>query len=137
MDIQQIQNTLQSLYGPTSPAEKKAASDALLQFQRSQQAWDVIFPILQEPNAPFELKLFVCQTLRSKVQYDFGQLNNESSTIESLRLSILNVLNSMTEFKSQKLLIIQVSIALAYLIIQDFTWETPITDVMNALANTL
>ena len=136
MDIQQIQNTLQSLYGPTSPAEKKAASDALLQFQRSQQAWDVIFPILQEPNAPFELKLFVCQTLRSKVQYDFGQLNNESSTIESLRLSILNVLNSMTEFKSQKLLIIQVSIALAYLIIQDFTWETPITDVMNALANT-
>lgn len=131
---QQIQKALESLYGNTDSNIKSEANTFLLEFQRSQQAWELIFPILDNKSSSFELKLFICQTLRSKIQYDFGQLT-DFSNIESLRISILKLLLELNDFKSDKLLVVQLSIALSYLIIQDFNWENPIYDLMNYLSN--
>lgn len=132
--VLKIQEALQSLYGNTDASIKSKANAYLLEFQRSQQAWEVIFPVLEAPSSSFELKLFISQTLRSKIQYDFGQLP-DISTIESLRVSTLKSLNSLTNFRTEKLLIIQISIALSYLVIQDFSWSNPILDIMNYLSN--
>lgn len=132
--IQKVQEALQTLYGNTDSQLKKAANSYLLEFQRSQASWDLIFPILEDSSASYELRLFSAQTLRSKIQYDFGQLP-DLSTVESLRIPILKILNSFTNFKTDKLLVIQISIALSYLIIQDFSWENPILDTMNYLSN--
>ncbi|ODQ44204.1 hypothetical protein PICMEDRAFT_179368 [Pichia membranifaciens NRRL Y-2026] len=132
--VQKIEEALTTLYGNTDPGLKAKANTYLLEFQRSQQAWDLLFPILENQASSFELRLFICQTLRSKIQYDYGQLP-DLSTVESLRLSILKVLLHLSNFKTDKLLVIQLSIALSYLIIQDLTWEKPILDIMNYLAN--
>lgn len=132
--ISKIEEALKSLYGNTDPTLKTKANEYLLEFQRSRQAWDLIFPILEDTNANLELKLFICQTLRSKIQYDYGQLPDQA-TIDSLRLSILKVLLELSNFKTDKLLVIQLSIALSYLIIQDFNWANPIFDIMNYLSN--
>lgn len=132
--VQKIEEALKTLYGNTDPHLKAKANTFLLEFQRSQQAWDLLFPILENPASTFELKLFTCQTLRSKIQYDYGQLP-DLTTVESLRLSILKVLLGLSNFKTDKLLVIQLSIALSYLIIQDFNWEKPILDTMNYLSN--
>ncbi|KAG0676827.1 Nuclear import receptor [Pichia californica] len=132
--VQEIQEALKSLYGNTDSNLKNKANEFLLEFQRSERSWDLIFPILNDSNSNFELKLFICQTLRSKIQYDYNQLPN-NSTIESLRLSILKILLELNNFKTEKLLVIQLSIALSYLIIQDFSWDSPILDIINYLSN--
>lgn len=133
--INEINSALQTLYGNSTPSEKSTANKFLLQFQRSEKAWEIIFPILSDDTSSFEIKLFLCQTLKSKIQYDFGQLSNNISSIENLRLSILKLLLDLNNFKNEKLLITQLSIALSYLILQDFNWENPILDLINYLSN--
>lgn len=133
LHLQQLQQALQSLYGASDPKTKSEANTFLLEFQRSTHAWDTIFPVLTNTNYSFEVRLFVAQTLRSKVQYDFGQLNDNTQTINQLKTSILNLLCNTTDFKSNKLIVVQLALALVYLTIQDINWQSPLVDIINAL----
>lgn len=136
----ELDKALSTLYGNTTPQLKNDANNFLLEFQKSLNSWDVIFSILtpnNEQNKQYsqELKLFICQTLKSKTQYDFGQLPD--SSIPLLRNLILNYLNSLNNYNNDKLLIIQLSIALSYLTIQDLNWIDPINEILNKLSNNL
>jgi transportin-3 len=131
--LHQLQQVVNTFYGASDTQAKASANAYLQEFQRSPTAWDVLFTVLEDPNADKSLRMFIAQTLRQKVQYDYGQLPNESA-VQSLRLTILEVLLSRTDHSKDKPLITQVAIALAYLAIQDFSWESPVMDVMNYLS---
>ncbi|TID13172.1 hypothetical protein CANINC_005028 [Pichia inconspicua] len=137
-DIPTLQQALLTLYGSSSTDEKNSANDYLLKFQRSLDAWDIVFPILSadqnSTSYPLEMRIFAAQTLRSKVHYDLGQVHDSGpDSTTSLRNSILTLLSPPNSH--HKLVIVQLSLALAYLAIQDLNWPSPIEDVANALQN--
>lgn len=126
----QLQRAIETLYGSSGSELRSQANDYLLQFQRSQEAWKVIFPLMVDENVGLEMKVFVAQTLRSKVQYDFGQLTPQS--LPSLKESILQ---AMSYFDGrQRLITTQLCLAMAYFALQDMNWENPITDIVSRLS---
>lgn len=135
-DIPTLQQALSTLYGSSSPNEKSSANDYLLRFQRSIAAWEIVFPILSDSQDtyPLEMRIFAAQTLRSKVHYDLGQVQDSGpASTASLRTSILNLLAPPNSH--HRLVTVQLSLALAYLAIQDLNWPSPVEDVATALQN--
>ncbi|GMM31131.1 Mtr10 protein [Martiniozyma asiatica (nom. inval.)] len=130
--LPQVKQALDTLYGTSDATLKSSANRFLLEFQRSKDAWQLLFPVLGDSNADFQLQVFMAQTLRSKIQYDFGQL--PENAIESLRNSVLQLLITFTEPK-YKIIVRQASIALVYLTMQDFTWKNSIPQIIEILSN--
>lgn len=130
MSLQDISQALDALYSPTSTSDVKNQANAfLLEFQRSKDAWSVIFPVFESDQSEQSIKLFMAQTLRSKIQYDFGQLPAES--IEGLRSSVLALIVASS---SNSLIMRQLAIALVYLIMQDFTWVNGVPQLIQQLS---
>lgn len=132
--LREIGEALDVLYGTgTSPAMKNEANRFLLDFQRSKDAWGVIFPVFESPESNSTLQLFMAQTLRSKIQYDFGQLPPES--VQSLRESVLALIMNISKGSNttNNIVVRQMAIALAYLIIQDFTWDNGLRQLIETL----
>ncbi|CDK27682.1 unnamed protein product [Kuraishia capsulata CBS 1993] len=131
--LNQVNNALQALYSNVDSSVKKEASDFLQNFQRSQEAWSIVFPVLQndDPSA-LQLRIFAAQTLRSKVNYDLSQVPRES--LPSLKESILQ---SIIAFDTkQKLISTQLCIALANFSLQYLDWKNAVTEIVNALSAT-
>lgn len=130
--LEQISEALDVLYGTgTSPAMKNEANAFLLQFQRSKDAWGVIFPVFESQSSGNTMKLFMAQTLRSKIQYDFGQLPEES--IKSLRESVLALILNVNKGSPSNLIVRQLAISLAYLALQDFSWTNGVQQLIETL----
>lgn len=125
----QLQQAIATLYGNSDPSLRSQANDYLLTFQRSEEAWKLIFPLLVDQNSGLEMKVFVAQTLRSKVQYDFGQLPTE--TLSSLKDSIIQAMIYFND--KQRLITTQLCISMAYFALQDLTWTNAISEVMSSL----
>ena len=125
----QLQQATATLYGNSNPSLRSQANDYLLTFQRSEEAWKVIFPLLVDQNSGLEMRVFVAQTLRSKVQYDFGQLPAE--TLSSLKESIMQAMVYFND--KQKLITTQLCISMAYFALQDLSWSNAITEIISSL----
>lgn len=125
----QLQQAIATLYGNSNPSLRSQANDYLLTFQRSEEAWKVIFPLLVDQNSGLEMRVFVAQTLRSKVQYDFGQLPAE--TLSSLKESIMQAMVYFND--KQKLITTQLCISMAYFALQDLSWSNAITEIISSL----
>ncbi|QPG77005.1 hypothetical protein FOA43_004399 [Brettanomyces nanus] len=126
-----LQEAISTMYGNTDSSFKAEANEYLLRFQRSDEAWKVIFPLLVDENVSLEMKMFVAQTLRSKVQYDFGQLPEES--FSSLKDSIIQALLYFND--KQKLITTQLCLALAYFALQDLKWDNAVGEIINTLSS--
>ena len=73
------------------------ATHYLEEFQKSQQAWDIVHQILNDDNngnSNIQLKIFAAQTLRSKIIYDLSAQFPESN-FENLKNSLLEILSNI------------------------------------------
>ncbi|CAR28020.1 hypothetical protein ZYGR_0N05080 [Zygosaccharomyces rouxii] len=125
--VDDIQAALQCISSNIGPDKKKEAIRFLEEFQKSPQAWNLCHQVLSQINFPnLELQFFAAQTLRNKVTYDLLQLEG---SLAQLKTSILNLL----VLHSQRLVITQLSIALARLSIQYLEWKNPIFEIIQFL----
>ncbi|GAV54011.1 hypothetical protein ZYGR_0AK05130 [Zygosaccharomyces rouxii] len=125
--VDDIQAALLCTSSNTGPDKKIEAIRYLEEFQKSPQAWNLCHQVLSQLNFPnLELQFFAAQTLRNKVTYDLLQLEG---SLAQLKTSILNLL----VLHSQRLVITQLSIALARLSIQYLEWKNPIFEIIQFL----
>lgn len=77
-DVASVLAALQSLYHDPNSNAKQQANDALLQFQKTSQAWSTANTLLLAQDLPLESRLFAAQTFRSKVTFDLEQLPDDA-----------------------------------------------------------
>ena len=73
-DVSSVLAALQALYHNPDAQAKQQANQALLQFQKTPQAWSTANTLLLAQDVPLESRLFSAQTFRSKVTFDLEQL---------------------------------------------------------------
>ncbi|CCD23781.1 mRNA transport regulator MTR10 NDAI_0C01200 [Naumovozyma dairenensis CBS 421] len=122
-----LQAALQCISSNATQDDKNKALHYLEQFQRSTEAWSVCHDVLINTDAQLlELHIFAAQTLRNKITYDLSQLDNNLMDLKNSLLQLLTV-------HSQKLVVTQLSIALARLAIQFLDWKDPVIEIINVL----
>ncbi|ODV87402.1 hypothetical protein CANARDRAFT_26802 [[Candida] arabinofermentans NRRL YB-2248] len=128
--ITQLNQALDTLYGNSDPQIKDQANDFLMNFQRSEEAWQIIFPVLGDENSSLQLKIFTAQTFRSKVQYDFSQLPKDS--LLSLKDSLIQLMIAYND--KQKLITTQLCISLSNFALQYLEWDNAVTEIVSILS---
>lgn len=129
-----LQQLLLTMYSNGSNDVKQEANKFLEKFQKSQEAWNVIFEVLETSAMDQEtlmLKMFLAQTLRSKVNYDLFQLPKDS--LMGLKDSILNLVVQY-EKQSQKLILLQLCISLANFSLQFLEWNDAVDEIIQKLS---
>lgn len=136
--IAELNEALKTLYSNSNSQVKDQANDYLLKFQRSEPAWSLIFPVLGDekgsntsnPQEDLQLKIFMAQTLRSKVHYDFNQLPSDS--LGSLKDSLIQLIIAYDG--KQKLITTQLCIALANFALQFLSWNNAVVEIIEILS---
>lgn len=65
----QVLNALATMSSTADRGTKAQAHEYLERFQKSEEAWQSTFEILQAPQATDEAKLFAATTLKGKVRW--------------------------------------------------------------------
>ncbi|CDH17659.1 probable mRNA transport regulator MTR10 [Zygosaccharomyces bailii ISA1307] len=126
-EISDVQAALQCTSSNAASDKKREAINYLEEFQKSPQAWNVCHQVLSQIDSPnLELQFFASQGLRNKVTYDLSQLDG---SLGELKTSLLNLL----VLHNQKIVVTQLSIALARLSIQYLEWKNPIVEIIQFL----
>ncbi|KAK6465575.1 armadillo-type protein [Scheffersomyces coipomensis] len=132
--IQQLKSALDTMYTNADQTSKMTATHFLESFQRSQEAWEIVHTVLNDDSiTDIQFKLFAAQTLRSKVTYDLSHL--PESNYENLKNSIIELLKKYSTENQQKLIRIQLSIALSQLCLQYLSWLNPIPEIISQLSS--
>ncbi|KAG8202798.1 hypothetical protein GWM34_02430, partial [Candida africana] len=134
--IAQLNSALVTMYSNVPQQEKMTATHYLEEFQKSQQAWDIVHQILNDDNngnSNIQLKIFAAQTLRSKIIYDLSAQFPESN-FENLKNSLLEILSKYTA-PNQKLIRTQLSIALSHFALQYLSWRNALSEIINKLSS--
>lgn len=127
LQVTEVQKALQCLSSNAAQEKKNEALQFLEGFQKSAAAWNLCHDILSNVDPSFlELHIFAAQTLRNKVSYDLSQLEGNLSQFKDSLLQLLVLHN-------QRLIITQLSVALARLAIQYIQWRNPIVEIINCL----
>lgn len=125
-----ILNSLRCIASNVTQEEKNKALQFMENFQRSNEAWDISSQILNDTsNNNLDLQIFASQTFRNKVTYDLYQLDPNGQL--HIKQTLLNLLTIHTH----RLVITQLSVALARLAIQMIDWKNPIVEIINHLSN--
>lgn len=126
--IDSIGNALQCITSVTDQETKKQALQYLEHFQKSPEAWSLCHDILssKDNQTTTEVQVFASQTLRNKVTYDLTQLGDQKNAFKTSLLELI-------VHHSQKLIVTQLSVALARLAIQYLEWRQPISEIIAAL----
>lgn len=122
-----IDSALKCISSNVGQNEKNQALHYLEQFQKSTDAWNICHESLSKTDPSLlEVNVFAAQTIRNKVTYDLAQLEGN---ILQFKDSLLNFLS----LHSQKIIITQLSVALARLAIQHLQWINPISEIITYL----
>lgn len=113
-DVSSVLAALQALYHNPDAQAKQQANQALLQFQKTPQAWSTANTLLLAQDVPLESRLFSAQTFRSKVTFDLEQL--EGASQEQLRDTLLHALDMYAT--GPRVIQTQLCLALAALALQ-------------------
>ena len=113
-DVSSVLAALQALYHDPNSSAKQEANLALLQFQKTPQAWNTANTLLLSQDLPLESRLFSAQTFRSKVTFDLEQL--EGASQEQLRDTLLHALDMYAS--GPRVIQTQLCLALAALALQ-------------------
>lgn len=131
MDSSTVSHALQAMYSPqTDQAQKKEAALFLEQFQKNPEAWQLALEFLGDPATPLEYRMFAAQTLRLKATYDLQQLPEAS--FPQIRQSMLALLK--TYAPKEKLIRVQLSLAVCQMALQDLHWHSAMNDISGALS---
>jgi transportin-3 len=131
--VQEVLQAVQALHAHANPETTRQADDWLKAWQQSSAAWQVSDQILQMDGAALELTFIAAQTLRTKIQFDFCELPQNSWP--GLRDQLMRHLLKFRSMEHQSVAT-QLSIALADLAIQmDTAWPRVIPYLIEHLAN--
>ncbi|KAH0358344.1 ARM repeat-containing protein, partial [Aureobasidium melanogenum] len=122
---------LQTMQSNVDRSQKGQAHEFLEQFQKSNEAWNTTFMILNSPEASTESKLFAATTLKGKIIFDFHQLPRES--LPELRNTLLSLLAQYSQ--GPKPIRTQLCVCLANLAIQMLEWKDVLQLVVSTLGN--
>lgn len=125
--LSDVQKALQCISSNAVQSKKNEALHFLEQFQKSPEAWTLCHEVLSNVDPSLlELHIFAAQSLRNKVTYDLSQLEGNLLQFKDSLLNLLIIHN-------QKLVITQLSVALARLAIQFLDWRNPVVEIINCL----
>lgn len=108
-------------------SQKSQATTYLDQWQKTPEAWQQCFAILQDASMPNEVKMFATTTMKGKVVYDLHQLPRAS--LPSLRDSLLSACKSYAQ--GPKPVRMQLCVCLAQLSIQMIEWDDVLPMIMS------
>ncbi|EMG46462.1 putative importin Mtr10p [Candida maltosa Xu316] len=123
------------MYSNVSQQEKMSATHFLENFQKSQEAWEIVLHVLNDRSFSSNLQLlvFAAQTLRSKVIYDLSsQLGVDN--YEMFKGKLLEIVGKY-DSANEKLIRVQLSIALSQFCLQYLNWRNPIDEIFQVLGN--
>lgn len=125
-----VRQALETMYSGAGQEAKKEATVFLERFQKSGEAWSICHELLAS-DGPVQYKVFAAQTLRAKTTYDLSQL--DSASVAQLRNSLLEL---VAKYGNDRLVSVQLCLALAQMCLQDLGWENPMADVVSVLQGT-
>ncbi|KAJ3325591.1 Nuclear import receptor [Boothiomyces sp. JEL0866] len=124
VDITQVQAALFTLFldKDALPQKKKEANKWLESFQKTPVAWQISDSMLKNQDSTMDQRVFACQTLRQKIEYDIHELNETQK-----RDSLVEALIVFTP----KNIRTHLCVALADLAIQVPQWQNPVADMIS------
>ncbi|KAF1813335.1 ARM repeat-containing protein [Eremomyces bilateralis CBS 781.70] len=128
-DLVPILSAVDTLQTNADRAEKGQAHEFLDQFQKTQDAWNTAFSILQNADISVQAKMFAAVTLKGKIVYDIHQIPRD--TLPSLRDSLLQALVGYRA--GPKPIRTLLCVCLANLAIQMTEWKDVLPLVINSL----
>ncbi|KAI5816867.1 armadillo-type protein [Pyronema omphalodes] len=131
---QQFGNVLAALatmQSNTDRTQKHQATEYLEQFQKSIEAWNFGYVVLQSETISVEAKLFAASTLKGKITYDIHQLPPDQ--LVALRDSLITLLVAYRT--GARPIRTQLCVCLAGLALQMLEWKDVIDLVVRALGN--
>ncbi|KAK2159787.1 hypothetical protein LSH36_146g03000 [Paralvinella palmiformis] len=129
--LETVFEALNALFHNPDTTGKEKASVWLGELQRSVFAWQISDQLLQL-NRDVESCYFAAQTMRTKIQYAFHELPQDSW--ESLRDSLMNHCMKITQ-DTPHAITTQLCLALADLALQMSTWKGAASDLMQKFGN--
>ncbi|KAI9293008.1 ARM repeat-containing protein [Neoconidiobolus thromboides FSU 785] len=127
-------NALKVLYDPRQQSELKSeANTFLLQFQQRLEAWQIADYLLRDPNQGLEVKIFMAQTLKSKIKNDL--LDLDSNSVKSLRDSLIEIIEAHQQAPDH--LLTQLCLSLALLAIQLKEWQNVVPGLIQLWSNNM
>ncbi|KAI9706959.1 MAG: Nuclear import receptor [Bogoriella megaspora] len=121
---------LATLQSNADSAQKSKVHSYLEQFQKSSQAWDILFSILYESSTTPDAKLFAATSLKSKIILDLYQV--PPGTTLQLRDSVLELL--IRYRAGPKPIRTQLSVCLANLALQMTEWKDVLPFVVRTIS---
>lgn len=133
-ELATLQTALQTLFSSQNQEERTRADEWLRKWQQTPSAWQVTNLILDNEANTENMLFFAAQTLRTKIQFDFYELQETDWT--GLRESIINKLTKFSGPNGSSAVRMQLAIALADMAIQmDDKWETAIEDIIKQFSS--
>lgn len=128
--VDQVRAVINDLY--VNPSGKEKASLWLHELQRSVYAWEIADQLLRL-NVNVETSYFAAQTMRTKVQYYFHEL--QQSQYQSLRDSLLGHLFTLRN--ASHAIVTQLCLTLADLAVQMPQWKEVVSELSQRLSTTV
>eukprot|EP00054_Salpingoeca_dolichothecata_P024825 m.170523 g.170523 ORF g.170523 m.170523 type:complete len:938 (-) comp25154_c1_seq4:113-2926(-) len=126
--MEDVVTAVRTLHHNPDRSSKLRAGHYLEEFQKSVFAWELADKILHG-KISLEASCFAAQTMRSKIQYHFGELPPDSHF--DLRDSLLEHIKSFSS--GVPLIVTQLCLAIADLIIQMEGWPSFLQDLISLL----
>ncbi|CUA72435.1 Transportin-3 [Mus musculus] [Rhizoctonia solani] len=119
-----------SVFGShTDKSSIDAASKWLQDFQHNEDAWATCNQLLLMPDIPDGPRAFAAQTFRTKITYDFHQV--DPAHREGLRNSLVAATQQYAA--GPRVVLVQICLALSAFVLQYPEWENPIADLTASL----
>lgn len=130
--VDQVRAVISALYNDSDPGGKEKASQWLQELQRSVYAWEIADQLLRL-NINVETSYFAAQTMRTKVQYYFHEL--QPAQYQSLKVSLLDHL--FTLHGVSHAIVTQLCLTLADLAVQMPQWKEVVNDLSQRFGTTV
>ncbi|KAJ3146102.1 Nuclear import receptor [Geranomyces variabilis] len=126
--VDEVLRVLEIFLDPTGQGASNRDIDVWLKsFQQKPEAWGIADQLLRSETVPMRHKLFAAQTIRQKIESDWGHLDVASQA--SLRDSLLQVLYQQKA--GPRPIVTQLCLALADIAIQMHEWEDPVRQLIG------
>ncbi|KAJ3148493.1 Nuclear import receptor [Geranomyces michiganensis] len=127
--VEEVLRVLEIFLDPTGQGANNKEIDVWLKnFQKKPEAWGIADHLLRSETVPVRHKLFAAQTIRQKIESDWGNLDGPSQA--SLRDSLLQVLYQQKA--GPRPIVTQLCLSLADIAIQMHDWEDPVRQLIGA-----
>lgn len=126
-DLESVYQALFVLYHEPGHANKERVNKWLSELQKSLHAWEISNELLRVKR-DLESCYFAAQTMRSKIQECFHELPAEMH--ETLRDCLIQHISNINE-QTDKVIVVQLCVALADLALQMVSWQDPVHDLIN------